>query len=371
MVVRDYLDLIKRAHAERGSLMGQRDVLKTTTARRIRERMIADIKLGAVLPPVVIGAVLDKKHLERLRLAAKANKPDGSPSDFLPDHPELAIIDGMQRTAALKEAASDHRVLERDVRVEFWLAPDVSAMVYRMLVLNTGQVPWTLNRQLSVVFNPLLTEIRERVPSIERIFGPDRPGRRVGPGQYSGDDLVELYISFSLRKVSVDTKEALSEEFSRLDFVENLSDLAFQDQFYQTMAIMADLDASFARFESAGDGRFTKGRNIFDAQPARIGFTVAVAHHVLGRPGLDYPTNQRADRMSSLVAGARQLTQRLDSLAPEEVGQFLQLDILSEILDKRVGKVGRYERNVFFDAFKVLIELLFEVPTMEPCWRAN
>lgn len=38
---------------------------------------------------------------------------------------------------------------------EFWLAKSVRALVYRMLVLNTGQVPWTLSRQLGVVFEPL------------------------------------------------------------------------------------------------------------------------------------------------------------------------------------------------------------------------
>lgn len=139
----------------------------------------------------------------------------------------------MQRTAALQEACeADKLVLDRYVRVEFWLAPDVSTMVYRMLVLNTGQVPWTLNRQLSVVYSSLLKEIRQNVTDIDRVFSPDKPGRRVNAGQFASESLVELYIGFSLRKTAVDPKEALSEEFSRIDFVDNLSDTGFQDQFY-------------------------------------------------------------------------------------------------------------------------------------------
>jgi hypothetical protein len=51
----------------------------------------------------------------------------------------------MQRTAALFEAIeADKAVLDRQMRVEFWLTRSVRTMIYRMLVLNTGQVPWTL-----------------------------------------------------------------------------------------------------------------------------------------------------------------------------------------------------------------------------------
>ena len=50
----DYLDMVNSVHASRGGISGQRDVLKTTTAKRIRERMIADICSGAVLPAVVL-----------------------------------------------------------------------------------------------------------------------------------------------------------------------------------------------------------------------------------------------------------------------------------------------------------------------------
>jgi len=367
MTIGEYIDLVKSAHAERGALSGQRDVLKTTTAKRIRDRMILDIKKGAILPPLVIGAVVGEEQLKKFPLL-----PQKSPADFLPEKAELSIIDGMQRTAALMEAANeDNKVRDRKARVEFWLAPAVRAMIYRMLVLNTGQVPWTLNRQLSVVYTPLLKEIREKVANIDRIFSPDKPGRRVGPAQFASEDLVELYIAFSLRKTAIDTKEALSEEFSRLDFMENLSDAQFQEQFYMTISILVDLDNVFARYDATGSNRFSKGRNIFDAQPARIGFIVAVAQHILGRPGLDHTPEERKARMEAVHLEARKLIEQLGGWSTDKIGDFLKLDVLSEILDKRVGQVGRYERAVFLDAFKVLVDEHFAVPNMEPCWRAS
>ena len=369
MSVGEYLELVKPAHSARGALSGQRDTLKTTTAKRIRDRMVSDLRRGAILPPVVIGAVVDH--------ATFVSYPDeqaAAPADILPTsmRSELSIIDGMQRTAALAEATNiDASVLNNQIRVEFWLTQNVRTMVYRMLVLNTGQVPWTLARQLSVVFSPLLNEVQERVPEINRMFTPDKPGRRVNPGEFSSDALVELYLAFSLRKTNVDTKEALSDEFSRLDFVENLSDSSFQDQFYTTLSILTKLDKAFSRYDTGSNAKFSKGRNIFDSQPARIGFTVAVAQFILGRPGMDRAHGERVSRMHQVEQESGTLLSRLGNMNDGDIGSFLRLDVLAETLDRRVGQVGRYERGVYFEGFQVLIEEHFTLDNLEPCWRAN
>lgn len=369
MTMGDYLKLVETAHAQRGGIAGQRDVLKTTTAKRIRDRMVDDIRAGAVLPPVVLGVVMDGVALEKIAvdewkdiqdlLAAVANH-------------ELTIIDGMQRTAGLFEATGiDSGLKSRNMRVEFWVATSVRSLIYRMLILNTAQVPWTLARQLSVVYAPLLKEISINVPSVEKIFTPDKPGRRSTSGQFNSDALVELYMAFSLRKSTVDTKETLSEEFSRLDFVDNLADAGFQDHFYTTLSLLIEIDKRFERYSNGGTGRFSRGKDIFGSQPARIGFIVAIAQNVLGRPGQDRVADDRTQRIKSIVQAANAMLQKLDGMTPDEVGKFIKLDVLSEILNKRVGQVGRHERNIFLEAFKVLVDEQFALPDLEPCWRAS
>src|SRR5947209_19348975 len=104
MMIKDYLQLVGSAHSARGALSGQRETLRTTTAKRIRDRMVSDIRRGAVLPPVVIGAVVDEETF-----ASYPKESAETPSDILSAQArsKLAIIDGMQRTAALTEAARD------------------------------------------------------------------------------------------------------------------------------------------------------------------------------------------------------------------------------------------------------------------------
>lgn len=368
MKIGDYIALVSNAHANQGGIAGQRDVLKTTTAKRIRTRMVNDIRAGALLPPVVIGAVVTEEEFRSL-----PKETATAVTGFLPpETASLSIIDGMQRTGAMIEAVdADKGVLEHSVRVEFWLAQSVRAMIYRMLVLNTGQVPWTLGRQLSVVYAPLLKEVTDNVTVLDKIFTPNSPGRRRGPAQYSSDVLVELYLAFSLRKTNTEAKEALSEEFSRLDFVENVSEANFQTHFYHALALMSQLDVVFSKYETTASARMSKGRNVFDSQPARIGFMAAVAQHALGRPGLDRDPEDRDARMAEIIKDGTKLVMRLTDEKPEEVGRFLALDILTDVLQKRVGQVGRFERTVYFDAFKVLVEEHFDLQTMEPCWRAS
>ena len=373
MQIDDYLDLVRDAHQNQGALSGQRSTLATTTAKRIRSRMVSDIVQGAVLPPVVIGVVLPQVRFDSL-LPTQSFDLEAATKGL--DQNSMSIIDGMQRTAALFEAvATDPAVSKRALRVEFWLATSVRAMVYRMLVLNTGQVPWTINRQLSVVYAPLLGELESEVPDLDRLIGTDATGRRVAPAQYRTDSVVELYIAFSLRKTSVDTREQVSDEFSRLDFVDNVADQDFQDQFYAAMGMLARLDTAFSVFSGEGENeegsKLSRGRHIFDSQPARIGFMVAVGIAVLGRPGANRAAPERRETMSLLVSQQEALCTKLSEMSPAELGDFLRLDVLREVLDRRVGQVGRYERAVYGEAFKVLVQEKFDLPNMEQCWRAE
>jgi hypothetical protein len=364
-----YLGLVKDAHDARGGISGQRDVLTTTTGKRIRERMIADIRAGAVLPPVVIGVVVSKDELDELK-----ENPQNTEA-FLKsiEGEELSIIDGMQRTAAMIEAGSiDSSVFKNDVRVEFWVSQTVKALIYRMLVLNTAQVPWTLARQLSVVYSQLVEEIEKNVKNLDKVFTPDKPGRRRSGGQFSSDSLVELYLAFSMRKTNIDPRESLSEEFSRLDLVDNLSEDKFQGHFYKALSALVVLDLAFEKYDgSPSTNRFKKGKDIFGSQPARIGFIAAVAQHVVGRQGLERKASERDERMKTITKNAEKLAARLGKLNNDELGEFLMLDILTEVLDKKVGQVGRYERSVFSEAFKVLIDEQFDVPSLKPCWLAG
>lgn len=382
MTVEQYLNLVEPAYMKRGGLAHQRDALKTTTAKRIRSRMVSDFIAGAVLPPVVVGAVVDAKTMVGFETQDPVEIVAQVSSDYTD---RLSIIDGMQRTTAVIEAVAESQgnLKDRFLRVEFWIAENTESLIYRMLVLNTGQVPWNLSRQLQVVYAPLIEGMKNEVNFV-RVLDVNAGERRTKAGEYSPDSLAELFIAFGLRKTDIDTQESLADEFSRLDMTEALASHHYRDYFYPSVQMMVDLDCAFSRFDAEIEGnsqkieematpKVKKGRSIFDSKPARIGFIVAVATFVLGRVGMKQDEDR--DLMLTKLAEIRQnldvLLERIAAMDSCELENFLKLDVLTERLyGQKRSAVGRYERAFFENGFKVLIEERFAVPDMEPCWRA-
>lgn len=382
MPVSEYLQLVEAAYKKRGGLAHQRDALKTTTARRIRSRMVEDIVRGAILPPVVVGVVSDGDFIKSLSKLSTSKTVQAISESY---SEALSIIDGMQRTTALLEAIESKKeeVEGHPIRVEFWIADTTESLIYRMLVLNTGQVPWNLSRQLQVVYAPLIEEMKGLV-KFERILDTNAGERRSKAGEYAPDNLVELYIAFGLRKTDIDAQETLADEFSRLDMTEALSSHQYRDIFYPVVQMMVDLDVAFSRFDTDIEAaiaaqpddvaqKVKKGRSIFDSKPARVGFVVAAATTILGRVGME-----QDDDPGTTLAKLKEIRSNLDVLIGQlkaydgaELAGFLKLDVLSERLyGQKRSAVGRYERAFFDAAFKVLFEENFKVPSMEPCWRA-
>lgn len=367
----DYLQLVDAAYQNRGGIEFQREKLRTTSAIRIRRRMVEDIINGAVLPPVVVGVVLAPADFSSTtKLAAKQIVPTIKRQE----QDRISIIDGMQRTTALREAmASAPNVGKRAMRVEFWVSESTNSLIYRMLVLNTGQVPWNLRSQVEVVFRSLVLEIEGQVDGLEVLQLSDERRRSKG-GQFQANELVELFLVFGARKEKIDIRERLADEFTKLDFMEAASDRDFAKHFCNAMDVLVRLDVLFDRFKkkSGSAVRFSSGKDLFASQPACVGLITAIATDVFGRPGVTRPTDDQAKRLDKIVRGLTKLEKRLQRLANERIGDFLGFQTLNEAISR--GKsglsVGDMEREFFLKAFQVLLEEDFAVTDMTPCWRA-
>lgn len=368
--VQEYLALVEGVYADRGGLEGQRSPLKTKTGIRIRNRMVDDIKAGAILPPMVIGAVIDSplfnaakavtSNAEMLMLIEQINSTD------------LSIIDGMQRTTAILEANKQGKISSNPIRIEIWLSISVDELIYRMLVLNTGQVPWDMKRQLETIYKPILKEIEKEVPNVS-ILQLDAPERRTGAGQYQSGRLVEYFLAFSSRKIHVDIKERVAEDFARMDATEATASKFFLPRFTESLKNLAKLDNAFSRFKPAGktEDRFETGKDIFASAPAGMGFIAAASVFIFGPPGFSCEETKASVQMEALTQNIDNLVSRLNAMSQDELGAFLELSFLNEKLSRRSGKVGEFEREYFYDAFSALFAHAMKLQSMEPCWAAR
>lgn len=362
-----YMDLIEVAYRTSGGINGQRTALKTKSAKQIRERMADDFKNGAVLPPVVIGIVDDNATLS----------DETSPKEFKTylnkiNKENISIIDGMQRTTAMKEAKlTIFEQATKNIRVEFWIVNSINDLIYRMLVLNTGQVPWNTRRQLEVVFAPIKKIINERIPNLKLIEIDDEQ-RRTEAGEFQANKIIELFHVFSTRSEKFDTKQTLSESYQRIDMIESMSKNNIFDLFIKILSEIVTLDYIFSKCErEIEEGRFKNGRDLFTSQPILVGLTVILAQQIFGRAGINHPKERIEENSNKIILNFKNFNIKLNKKSKEEICSFLELNLLNELIEGLPkSSIGDRERSFFKDAFKVLMEENFELDNMAACWRA-
>jgi len=367
----DYLTLVEKAYDDQGGLTGQRAPIRTKTALKIRNRLVQDLKQGAVIPPVVIGLVCSNRLKSKLRVLETSDELVGM---LKANGSDLSIIDGMQRTTALKEAFGT-KTKNHYIRVEIWVAEKVSSLIYRMLVLNTGQVPWDLKRQLDTLYRPIIAEVKHQLPKV-KIIGLDETNRRSQAGEYRSSRIIELFLAFTSRSIEIDIKEKVAEEFIKIDLTEATSSDEFLPLFIKSLELMAKLDAEFDRVKQAADGgaRVKNGKDIFTSSPAAIGFVVAISEMIFGEPGFDYDLANAKKDLEKISRTMNSLVSALKAFDVDELETFMDFDTLNQMLSVKSGRVGDHDRNLYRKAFLTLIKRSKEVirqGAMTPCWMAR
>lgn len=367
ITIKDYLELIEEIYKEKGGLREQREPLKSSSAMRIRKQMVKDIKAGTVLPPIVLGLIISSNEFDLI-----PTKEISHFSELVSELKDgnLTIIDGMQRTTALTEAVRDGASELSLIRVEFWVSTQLNSLIYRMLILNTGQVPWNLRRQVETVFSSMINEMRTAIPEME-VYTVDDGNRRTQGGQYHANDLIELYLAFGSRKEKVDTKERLADEFTRLDFIEATENISFSDNFYKSLRSLAQIDIEFSKYQvEDNEDRFNNGKDLFKSQPARVGFITALSKKIYGRPGIEKTENEILSGLSNVEILKNTLIDRLKLMNNDRLGMFLALNTLNEKLSVKSSRVGDFEREFFTKSFDTLFEIGQDIPSMEVCWQS-
>ncbi|MDU9395418.1 hypothetical protein [Pseudomonas sp. zfem003] len=338
--------------------------------------MVEDIQNGAILPPIVLGILTEPSEIEKIRQFSDYSEFFRFLDEV--DIDRISIIDGMQRTTAILDAFKSGNLPNlSQTRVEFWIAENVNSLIYRMLVLNTGQVPWDIGRQLETIYYQLLIQIKNKLGDEIKIFLADSKKRRAQPGQYQSKIIVELFLLFSSRKSEIEIKDKISEDFVRLDAIEASASNDSLDYFITTLSLMIKLDKSFSRLSTSAQSndvdsdRISNGKDIFKSFPAMAGFCAACAIFILDEPGFQRTSMEAKAKQVELDSAISNFCLKLEKLSLEELRKFLEIELLNQKLLQRSTQVGRFEREFFKKAFASLIRNHERLTDLGPCWMAH
>lgn len=372
LTLKEYKDIVYTSFEQGGNLVGQRDVIKrSSVASKIRKRMNNDFVSGAIFPYVVIGLLLETSEFERLKKdPCLLFNPEKYSSDC------VSIIDGMQRSNIYFSNYLGNE--ERKIRVEFWISNKTVKLLYRMLVLNTGQVPWNTRRQVEVIFSGLSKNITDSIfeknpDLVEKveINSVDDDKRRTQPGKFKKSLMIELYLGYNTRKAKVDVNDELADEFQRFDMMESIEKDDNFELFIDAFSSLCKLDFAFSECNSIADnGQYKEGKDIFGSIPACIGFIVACAEYVMGKVPIERDPQIKKEKNEKMK---NQISNIISILIKNKNDNFLALDSLNEVIKPQTkGKIGDEMRNSFKHIFSEMLKYdeLDEITSLEAFWRS-
>lgn len=343
----------------------QRNIIGgTKTYRTLR----ADLKRGCILPPIVLALdkqILTKKIMDRgsvtpgelLSLEKKLSDTMGSC--------EVYIIDGLQRTNAMRTAAkeveaeaeageddSDQKILEeyleRKIRLEIWVGISFGAIAYRMLLLNAGQKPMSIKHQVEI----LSFKLRDDLASINGIdiFTSKEKRRRRQPGQFHLSVLAQSFQAWIQRQPNIDMTNTVMEELLAESAIETLgaalSTRESDDAFKDLVRWIVDTDQKLG----------VDHLDFFGNDTVMLGLSAAV-----GEFGAD--DEMKPDMLAALDI----LTKRIDKEGPSAIGMEL-FNKLRRGIDSKKFNVGTATREMVSKAFEQFFYSAGR-KTMDRCWQ--
>jgi hypothetical protein len=359
----DYEWYLEKTKGSERNLSIQRDILQGTKNYRT---LRADLRKGCVLPAIVLAAndlkvgslttydtslgFLEMTDDTRTELQASMN-------DVVPD--KIYIVDGLQRTNALRETRSEldgaelNDFLARSLRVEIWINIPFYSLAYRMLLLNAGQKPMSIKHQIDI----LSRGIQEDLHTIEKIeiFSVKDHKRRVGPGQFHLSTLAQAFQAWLQKSPNVDMSNLIAEKLVIDDALESLgqnlsSSKMRQDNepFYDFMKWLVALDHHLG----ARNFRFLGNDTVVLGIAAAVGFS-------LQNQTLSDRVKPALQRLLEEASGADQ-----DPLGIE------RFDELRRSIDTKKSNVGEATRDFVFKTFREYI-MQGGVSSMRDCWQQS
>ena len=181
----DYLDIV-------GNNFGEFSIQRKRETHKAYKRLKADIQDGSLLPSITLSV----KHHLVAKIQAEIDNPEVL-GKLLSEEGVVDILDGLQRTYILSDLKKENIEFKegQTLLLEFWLESEISKLIYRMIVLNSGQKAMSMRHQVELLFLSLQGTIIENVPGIKIIREKDSK-RRTQPNKYSLNNIASSYHAF-------------------------------------------------------------------------------------------------------------------------------------------------------------------------------
>jgi hypothetical protein len=229
ITISDYIELIKKNIKELDIQRG-----KIISGQQVYKRLINDLLESTIIPPLslvikedsdVFNAIKDDEDIQSIQNKLNEKIKPG----------DLSILDGLQRTYCILEIVEKHKeeyeknnIGNLRIRAEVWYDINSTAILYKMLVLNTGQVKMSMKHQIEILNIPLKEAIIKyaREKGKEVFFSTYKnPDETDSVFKYKLSNVVEGFTAFLTRNPIVDKTNEVVKDLERMKFIEEHSSI--------------------------------------------------------------------------------------------------------------------------------------------------
>jgi len=210
-------------------------------------RLKEDFKKGALLPAITLAVELNNvpKYKELID-----NENYKSIEKELNDNEQIYILDGLQRTYIIADIQNTGETIHADQKLllEIWFEENIDHLIYRLIVLNSGQKPMSMRHQVELLFMTLRKNLCSDIPDLELIRERDSMNRTRAK-KFAFDKIVNAYYCFLTRTPETDRDNLVVKKMNEDDILSSTEKELNENyqNFHHFLKLYCELDTEFYR----------------------------------------------------------------------------------------------------------------------------
>jgi len=352
ILIKDYLTLV-------GTDIDKFEIQRKRVDPKKYTRLKKDIKKGALLPGITL-ALDHLKVSDYLPLLEKGKEVDLVKALF--DSNDIYILDGLQRSYIIKDLIAEGFEFnsEQKLLLEIWFEKDINHLIYRLIVLNSGQKAMSMRHQVELLFMTLKNDLEKGIEGLEIYL--EREGTiRSHAKKFPFDRIVNGYYSLLTKSPEVERDNLVVKKMNEDDILSSEEEELNESygNFVKYLRLYCEIDAEYYRIYNSHETLSSFKNWLADENTIKAFFAA------VGKFSNDEKKMNRVDNsLGKLISLLKSANSTGDPICMDEFK-----NIKSGIDSKKVN-VGVGTRKLIMDGFREYFIGEGDESFLE-CWKTS
>ncbi len=334
ILAKDYINLV-------GNNFDKFEIQRKRVDPKKYSRLKDDFKKGALLPAITLAIEFSQvdKYLKLID-----NEDFTTVQNLLIKSEQIYILDGLQRTYIIDDLSNEGVELKdtQKLLLEIWFEKQINHLIYRLIVLNSGQKPMSMRHQVELLFMTLKNSLCNDINELELYVEKDN-AIRSRPKKYAFDRIVNAYYSFLTKSPETDRDNLVVKKLNEDDILSSTETELNENyiSFKKYLAKYCEIDEEIFRiYNNFND--LSSYKNWLSEENTMKAFFAAISKFKI-----DEKRELRMDlALDKFLYTLKNSSENVDSLG------FAQFNEIKSGIDSKKSNVGVALRKTIMDGFR-------------------